>query len=187
MTEPYVRAGKINWIAKGSDVGVQERTLAPGQTIPWHYHTAITDTISIAAGVSGLKGRGFHPGVAATKPTLQWSDSNENGTFDLGEIQTTTGSAAQPSSNFNRFALGFDLRLAMAIPTVGLATIYGEVYQAKNLDRAILPADPNGLINRDYRELGAYVAGTLDVTDLGSIRQNLDQAWAILHHVQAGY
>jgi hypothetical protein len=29
MTEPYVRAGKINWIAKGSNVGVQERTLAP--------------------------------------------------------------------------------------------------------------------------------------------------------------
>jgi quercetin dioxygenase-like cupin family protein len=44
MTEPYVRAGKINWIAKGSDVGVQERTLAPGEVIPWHYHTIITDT-----------------------------------------------------------------------------------------------------------------------------------------------
>ena len=44
MTEPYVRAGKINWIAKGSNVGVQERTLSPGQVIPWHYHTIITDT-----------------------------------------------------------------------------------------------------------------------------------------------
>ena len=44
MTETYVRAGKVNWIAKGSDVGVQERSLAPGQTIPWHYHTRITDT-----------------------------------------------------------------------------------------------------------------------------------------------
>ena len=40
----YVRAGKINWIAKGSDVGVQERTLAPGEVIPWHYHSIITDT-----------------------------------------------------------------------------------------------------------------------------------------------
>ena len=44
MTETYVRAGKVNWIAKGSDVGVQERTLEPGQMIPWHYHTGITDT-----------------------------------------------------------------------------------------------------------------------------------------------
>jgi len=44
MAEPYVRAGKVDWIAKGSDVGVQERTLAPGQSIPWHYHTLISDT-----------------------------------------------------------------------------------------------------------------------------------------------
>jgi quercetin dioxygenase-like cupin family protein len=44
MPEPYVRAGKINWIAKSSDLGVQERTLSPGQVIPWHYHTIITDT-----------------------------------------------------------------------------------------------------------------------------------------------
>jgi len=34
VTETYVRAGKINWIAKGSNVGVQERTLAPGEVIP---------------------------------------------------------------------------------------------------------------------------------------------------------
>ena len=44
MTETYVRAGNVTWIARGSDVGVQERTLAPGQEIPWHYHTIITDT-----------------------------------------------------------------------------------------------------------------------------------------------
>ena len=50
MAEPYVRAGNVNWIAKGSDVGVQERTLAPGQMIPWHYHTTITDTTYCLAG-----------------------------------------------------------------------------------------------------------------------------------------
>jgi mannose-6-phosphate isomerase-like protein (cupin superfamily) len=44
MSENYVRAGNVHWIAKGSDVGVQERVLAPGQEIPWHYHTTITDT-----------------------------------------------------------------------------------------------------------------------------------------------
>jgi len=51
MTETYVRAGRVNWIAKGSDVGVQERTLAPGQEIPWHYHTAITDTTYCLEGI----------------------------------------------------------------------------------------------------------------------------------------
>lgn len=44
VSETYVRAGNVQWIAKGTDVGVQERTLAPGQEIPWHYHTVITDT-----------------------------------------------------------------------------------------------------------------------------------------------
>ena len=44
MTKTYVRAGIVNMIAKGSDVRVQERTLAPGQEIPWHYHTLVTDT-----------------------------------------------------------------------------------------------------------------------------------------------
>lgn len=44
MSEGYVRAGNVDWVAKGTDVGVQERTLGPGQEIPWHYHTTITDT-----------------------------------------------------------------------------------------------------------------------------------------------
>ena len=44
MSESYIRAGQVNWIAKGADVGVQERTLGPGQEIPWHYHSIITDT-----------------------------------------------------------------------------------------------------------------------------------------------
>lgn len=44
MTETYVRDGNVKWIAKGSDVGVQERTLPPGGVIPWHYHTFINDT-----------------------------------------------------------------------------------------------------------------------------------------------
>jgi hypothetical protein len=137
--------------------------------------TAITEAITVSAGVSGLKGTGFHPGVAATKPTLQWTDRNENGQFDSGEISTTAGSAASASSNFNRFALGLDLRLAAAIPTIGMVTIYGELYKAQNLDRAILPADPqSSTIKRSYRELGAYVAGTLDVTDLGSIGVRYD-------------
>ena len=44
MSEAYVREGKVKWIVKSSDVGVQERTLAPGDVVPWHYHTAIIDT-----------------------------------------------------------------------------------------------------------------------------------------------
>jgi quercetin dioxygenase-like cupin family protein len=50
MSEAYVRAGNVDWVAKGTDVGVQERALGPGQEIPWHYHTTITDTTYCLAG-----------------------------------------------------------------------------------------------------------------------------------------
>src|SRR5688572_23050193 len=55
MTAPYIRAGKVNWIAKGSDVGVQERTLGAGDSIPWHYHTVITDTTYCIEGTVQLE------------------------------------------------------------------------------------------------------------------------------------
>jgi quercetin dioxygenase-like cupin family protein len=51
MMESYVRAGNVSWIAKGADVGVQERTLRAGDVIPWHYHTVITDTAYCLEGV----------------------------------------------------------------------------------------------------------------------------------------
>jgi hypothetical protein len=135
--------------------------------------TPITDTISVSAGVSGLKGTGFHPGAGPTKPTIQWSDRDENGVFAIGEVNASPGSAASPSSNFGRFALGFDLKLAVAIPNVGTATVYGELYKAKNLDRAKLPADPVAT-SKDYRELGAYVAAIFDVGDRGSLGVRYD-------------
>jgi hypothetical protein len=136
--------------------------------------TAVTDSVTIAAGVSGLEGTGFHPGTAATKASTQWRDANDNGNLDSGELIGLPGSGAQPSSNFNRFALGLDLRVAVTLLGLGALNVYGEVYRAKNLDRAILPADPNGIIGRDYRELGGYVAGTLDVLELGSLGVRYD-------------
>ena len=35
---------KISMIAKGSDVLVREYALGPGEFIPWHHHTQVTDT-----------------------------------------------------------------------------------------------------------------------------------------------
>jgi hypothetical protein len=136
--------------------------------------TAITDQVSVAANVSFLWGKGFHRGTAATKPTLQWSDRNENGAFDTGELVTSPGLAATPSANFDRFGLGADLRISVAVPELGTSTAYGEVYWAKNLDRAILPADPLGSIGRDYREFGAYVALMQDIGPHGTVGVRYD-------------
>jgi hypothetical protein len=136
--------------------------------------TPITDQVSIAAGFSGLSGTGFHRGSPATKPTLQWSDRNEDGAFQPNEIVTSPGLAATPSANFGRFGFGADLGLTVAVPSVGSAMVYGELYVAKNLDRAKLPADPLGTVGRDYRELGAYVAALLDIGEHATVGARYD-------------
>ena len=42
QTQPY-RVKKISVIAKGADVLVREYVLGPGESIPWHHHTQVTD------------------------------------------------------------------------------------------------------------------------------------------------
>lgn len=37
------RVKKISVIAKGSDVLVREYLLGPGESIPWHHHTQVSD------------------------------------------------------------------------------------------------------------------------------------------------
>jgi hypothetical protein len=125
--------------------------------------TPIGALAKLAAGFSALYGRGFHKGTPATKPTLSWQDRNENGTFDSGELQVAPGVSATPSANFSRFALGADARLSWRIPQLGETVVYGELIWAKNLDRAVLIADPLGPLGRDLREFGYYVAAVQDL------------------------
>jgi hypothetical protein len=122
--------------------------------------TPISEHSWIAGGFSALKGTGFHPGTPATKPSIQWVDKNEDGTFSgTNEIVTSPGLAATPSLNFPRFGYGVDLRFGFEIPGVGATTLGGEVYFAQNLDRgSAQPADPRGPLGRDSREVGAYGA-----------------------------
>jgi len=136
--------------------------------------TPIVETVTVSAGFSGLTGKGFHRGTPATKSVIQWSDKNEDGAFTSDEIVTVPGSAATPSQNFDRFAYGADLDLSIAIPRFGVATIYGELYYAKNLDRAKLIADPLGPLGRDARELGFYVAALLQIGDLATVGARYD-------------
>src|SRR5262249_41428778 len=107
---------------------------------------------------------GLHPGTPATKDVLVWRDINEDGIVQPAtEIQVIPGSAPTPSQNFDRSALGGDVRVLAKLPGVGELTVYGEVYAGTNLDRAICGADPvpGG---RDLREPGYYVAATQEIT-----------------------
>jgi len=40
--QPY-KVRSIHVVAKGDDVLVREYTLAPGEVIPWHHHTHVSD------------------------------------------------------------------------------------------------------------------------------------------------
>jgi hypothetical protein len=125
--------------------------------------TPVAPNVWVAGGFSGLSGTGFHPGTAATKAQLQFTDRDGNGVISgPSEITVIPGSAATPSQNFSRFGYGADLRLGVNVPSLGATVLYGELYWAKNLDRAILPADPVAF-GRDYREFGAYVGLTQEI------------------------
>lgn len=125
--------------------------------------SSIAAKVHVTAGVSSLKGTGFHSGTPATKDVLVWRDQNEDGVVQLSEIQIIPGRAATPSRNFSRFAVGADSRIGFAIPRLGNSVLFGEVVWGANLDRGLRPADPIAS-GRDLRELGWVVGGSQEFT-----------------------
>lgn len=128
----------------------------------------VVERLSVAAGISALAGTGFHAGTPATKPTILWQDRNQDGMFQASEVSVAPGVSASPSSTFKRQAIGADLRLAANLLVLGETVGYGEFYLAKNLDRAILPADPKA-IGRDITERGIYLALTQQLGQHGMV------------------
>jgi len=114
--------------------------------------------IDFAGGISGLRGTGFHPGTTATKPTLQWNDSDESGTVGTGEVTGIPGLAAGASSNYTRLGFGADLALSARLPHQLKTSLEAEFFLANDLDRGVFPADPLGTLNRSMREIGYYLA-----------------------------
>ncbi|MDF2698075.1 MAG: phosphate-selective porin [Labilithrix sp.] len=126
--------------------------------------TALTDAIHVEGGLSGLTGRGFHPGQPATKDLIQWQDSNADGIVDnTTELQVIPGSPATPSETFKRFAVGADLRATITLPTLGDLHLRAEVVRGTNLDRGLFVSDPV-VSSRDLRQLGWYVGAAQEVT-----------------------
>ncbi len=116
----------------------------------------------LAGGVSALGGEGFSPGNVASGSSVQFHDMNGNGAIDASELVPVNGQTATPSQNFNRWAVGADLRTNFKT-LLGVTKIYGEFVLAQNLDRGLYVANPvtTGL---DQRELGFYVAAVQEVT-----------------------
>lgn len=80
------RVKKISVIAKGSDVLVREYLLAPGDSIPWHHHTQVSDHYYSLEGVVLIETRApdarreLNPGESATViPPTAHQVSNPSG------------------------------------------------------------------------------------------------------------
>ncbi|HWP05220.1 MAG TPA: porin, partial [Polyangiaceae bacterium] len=128
--------------------------------------------LTVGGGVSANTGRGFHPGTSATKPTMVWSDRDDNGAIGPNEIEPIAGRAAVKSETFERWAVGGDIQLEFRTP-LGATTLYGEMVVAKNLDRGFFPADPvsNGA---DLREFGYFIGILQEVTKYGMVGFRID-------------
>lgn len=130
------------------------------------------DALRVSGGVSALYGSGFHRGTDATKNAAQWRDLNENSAIDPGEVTALPGSAATPSANFDRWALGLDLQIKIKTP-LGATFVYGEAGVAQNMDRGLFVADPiqSGV---DLRHLYYYAAIVQEVTRWGLVGFRVD-------------
>jgi hypothetical protein len=123
------------------------------------------DLVSVTGGASFATGKGFHPGGQATKDSFTWTDTNLDGAVSTTELIPIPGSAASPSENFERWALGLDLGLTFHTKA-GDSRVYGEAFVASNYDRAYAPADPVS-VGFDVRHTGIYGAVLQDVTRFG--------------------
>ena len=134
--------------------------------------TKPTNALGVSGHVSGLRGKGFHPGTDATKGSVQWKDANEDGAIQPVELSGSPATAATPSQLFERWAVGADLQMKLRTP-LGQSMLYGEITIAKNMDRGIFLADPV-LTGTDSREAGYYVGIVQEVTRWGIVGFRFD-------------
>ena len=128
--------------------------------------------VGVSGGVSFDRGTGFHAGSLATQDSLQWRDTNNNGTVDAGETTGVLGQAATPSKTFSRWLLGFDAQVRLDTP-IGRGLLYGEAYAGSNNDRGLFPPDPT-TTGINLREIGWYVAYVQEISRYGLLGFRLD-------------
>ena len=130
------------------------------------------DGAHLVAGVSYLSGTGLHAGTPATKSSLSWSDSNQDGFVTLDELGANSGQAATASSTFARWGVNADLSFSFATP-LGWTRVLAEATMASNLDRTYFVADPVST-GYDLRELGWSAGATQEVTPWGVLGFRVD-------------
>lgn len=152
----------VNGNPMGTTYALQDPLKAKDVVFRFGIDTHPLHNLQFAADVSSLRGSGFHAGTSATSATLQYKDVNENGIAEPYDIVPVPGTTATPSSSFQHWAFGVDLRASYRT-WLGDTKVYGELTVAQNLDRGLYIADPT-VTGVDTRELGAYVGVEQEVT-----------------------
>ncbi len=80
--QPY-KVSRIHVVAKGADMLVREYTLDPGESIPWHHHTSVSD---------------FYYGLASTV-VVETRNPPTRHEIGVGETATVTPPSAHHVSN----------------------------------------------------------------------------------------
>jgi hypothetical protein len=127
----------------------------------------VAGPVELGGGTSFAFGHGFHAGQDAGKATVVWNDVNEDGTHQVTEFFGVPGSAATPSENFERWAIGLDLGVTLKTK-LGRSRLYGEAFVASNYDRGFAPSDPVST-RLDARQAGGYLAFTQELTRHGIV------------------
>jgi len=123
--------------------------------------------LQLGGGTSFAIGKGFHAGQPATKSTLAWNDVNQDGLAQPSELVGLPGSAATPSENFKRWAIGLDFAVGLQT-SLGLSRLVAEAFVASNYDRGYAVSDPVQT-TLDARQAGGYVAFTQELTRYGLV------------------
>jgi hypothetical protein len=126
---------------------------------------SLGDVLELGGGTSFAVGKGFHAGQDATKSTVGWNDVNQDGIAQPSELVGFPGSAATPSENFKRWAIGLDLQAGLRT-RLGQTRLAAEAFVASNYDRGYAPSDPVAT-TLDARQAGGFVALTQEVTRWG--------------------
>lgn len=127
----------------------------------------IAEQLEVGGGASFAVGKGFHAGQDASKSTVIWNDVNQDGIAQPGELVGLPGSAATPSKNFERWAIGLDLQAGLQT-ALGRTRLSAEAFVASNYDRGFLPSDPVAT-TLDARQAGGYVALAQELTRYGVV------------------
>ncbi len=170
-------AGALDWFRwtiavtngypAGAAFGQQDPSSSKDVVFRFGFDTTPLKELNVAGDISALRGKGFHSGTPASKASIQWVDYNESGIVQPYELVGVPGEAATPSSLFDHWAVGADLRLHYRW-WPGVLKLYGEVVLAQNLDRGLYVADPvtTGL---EQREFGWYVGALQEVFRYGMV------------------